>query len=279
MNLGEIHDHPRFPTFLRDLITDALESLWTFGNTYRPILPPLLKALDQAGTRKVLDLCSGGGGPWVGFAKEFPGDEGFNIEICLSDKYPNRVAFERAHTAQHRVGFEARSIDAMKVPDDLVGFRTIFSSFHHFDPDEARRVLGNAVEGKQGIGIFEAARRTPRTMLTICCVPVIALLLAPSIRPFRWSRLFWTYLLPVVPFVLWYDGIVSCLRAYSREELHAMMRDIATDDYEWHVGDEESGWLPITYLIGCPRTGRSTLGSCDASSLASRFESVTKRLR
>jgi hypothetical protein len=269
MNLGEIHDHPRFPTFLRDLITDALESLWAFSNTYGSILPRLLNALDQAGTRKVLDLCSGGGGPWVGFAKEFLSDEGFNIEICLSDKYPNRAAFERAHTTGHRVGFESRSIDAMKVPDDLVGFRTIFSSFHHFDPDEARRVLGNAVEGKQGIGIFEAARRAPRTMLTICFVPVIALFLAPSIRPFRWSRLFWTYLLPVVPFVLWYDGIVSCLRAYSHRELQAMMRDIATDDYEWYVGDEQSGWLPITYLFGCPRTGGPTLGPCNSSSHSS----------
>jgi hypothetical protein len=37
MKLGEIHDHPRFPTFLRDLVTDALESLWTFSNTYRSI--------------------------------------------------------------------------------------------------------------------------------------------------------------------------------------------------------------------------------------------------
>jgi hypothetical protein len=204
MKLGEIHDHPRFPTFLRDLVTDALESLWIFSNTYRSILPRLLNALDQAGTREVLDLCSGGGGPWAGLVKESQGDEGFNIGICLSDKYPNRVAFERAHTTEHRIGFEPRSIDAMRVPDDLGGFRTIFFSFHHFDPDEARRVLGNAVESKQGIGIFEAARRAPRTMLTICCIPMMALLLAPSIRPFRWSRLFWTYLLPVVPFV--YSG-------------------------------------------------------------------------
>jgi hypothetical protein len=82
-------------------------------------LPRLLKALDQSGTREVLDLCSGGGGPRAGLVKEFQGDEGVNIGICLSDKYPNRVAFERAHTTEHRVGFEPRSVDAMRVPDDL----------------------------------------------------------------------------------------------------------------------------------------------------------------
>jgi len=62
MKLGEIHDHPRFPTFLRDLVTDALESLWAFGNTYRSILPKMECAAQivpvevrQTGTRGAED--------------------------------------------------------------------------------------------------------------------------------------------------------------------------------------------------------------------------------
>ena len=62
--LFEIHDHSRFPTFLRDLVTDALQALWNFSNSYKPILPLLRNALDVVGTREILDLCSGGGGPW-----------------------------------------------------------------------------------------------------------------------------------------------------------------------------------------------------------------------
>jgi hypothetical protein len=34
----------------------------------------------------------------------------------------------------------------------------------------------------------------------------------PWIRPFRWSRLLWTYVVPIIPAVLLFDGIVSCLR-------------------------------------------------------------------
>jgi hypothetical protein len=259
----EIHDHPQFPAPLRNLVTDGLGALWAFSNTYKPILSRLRNALDQTGTRTVLDLCSGGGGPWRRLAKEFQREQCFRIEVCLSDKYPNRAAFERMHATEHSVAFESRSVDATRVPADLGGFRTIFSAFHHFGPDEARGVLSSAVECNQGIGIFEAPRRSPRTMLTLCFVPVIALLLAPAIRPFRWSRLFWTYLVPVVPFVLWYDGFVSCLRAYSREELSAMVRDVATDGYEWQVGEEQSGWLPITYLIGSPRSGKNSSGMAE----------------
>jgi len=60
--LFEIHDHSRFPTFLLDLVTDALQALWNFSNSYKPILPLLRNALDVVGTREILDLCSGGGG-------------------------------------------------------------------------------------------------------------------------------------------------------------------------------------------------------------------------
>jgi hypothetical protein len=68
MRLFEIHDHPRFPRFLRDMVTDALQVLWSFSNLYQPIIPRLQRALDNSGTRNVLDLCSGGGGPWLGLA-------------------------------------------------------------------------------------------------------------------------------------------------------------------------------------------------------------------
>src|SRR5450759_4223616 len=34
----------------------------------------------------------------------------------------------------------------------------------------------------------------------------------PWIRPFRWSRLLWTYLIPIIPLVFLFDGVVSCHR-------------------------------------------------------------------
>jgi len=43
----------------------------------------------------------------------------------------------------------------MNVPAELKGLRTMFTSFHHFLPEEARAVLQNAVDAGEGIGIFE----------------------------------------------------------------------------------------------------------------------------
>jgi hypothetical protein len=254
--LMEIHDHPRFPAILRNLTTDALEALWEFGNSYWPILGVLHESLAASGEvpAKVIDLCSGGGGPWIGIARQLREDHGVEVEVCLTDRYPNAEAFtrvsERAKAAKTRIGSSSLPVDAAHVPNELVGFRTMFSSFHHFGPKQALEMLSSAVASGQGIGIFEVAKRGARTLLAVCVTPLLVLWLTPRMRPFRWSRLLWTYALPVIPFVIGYDGIISCLRTYSTAELHELVKGFR--GYRWRIGETRNGFLPVTYVIGEP---------------------------
>jgi hypothetical protein len=296
IELIELHDHPRFPAPLRDLMTDALQALWRFGNCYGAILGELHGGLAAdrafgkgglvagsecgAGRAEVLDLCSGGGGPWPRLAQELEREYGLAVRVCLTDKYPNLEGFTAAFTEAFaeastgafaqtrrrsgdggaagavRLEFVAQPVDAMRVPQELAGFRTIFSSFHHFRPAEACAVLRGAMLARRGIGVFELARREAKTVLILCCTPLLVLLLTPAMRPFRWTRMFWTYVVPVVPLVIWVDGLVSCLRAYAPEELEEMVAQMGSEPdaagYRWRLGEERRGLLPVTYLIGYP---------------------------
>jgi hypothetical protein len=274
-DLVELHDHRWFPAFLRNLVTDALQVLWQFGNSYGPILSRLYRGLTANSPTtpvRVVDLCSGGGGPWLRLSSTLDRDFRLPIRVCLTDKYPNRDAFEEVRArcrlqsgSRSDLDFVPVSIDATQVPPELRGFRTIFSSFHHFGPRDAREILHDAVQSDEGIGVFELAKREVKTMLVLCFVPLLVLVLTPRIRPFRWSRLFWTYVVPVVPFVIWFDGIVSCLRAYGLEELREMIRKLpetaSKRTYRWQLGEERTGLLPITYLIGSPESPDHLPGS------------------
>jgi hypothetical protein len=254
MQLIEMHDQPWFPGFLRDQVTEALQLILQLGGCYQPIVGRLRRALENSGAHQILDLCSGAGGPWLWLYKDFDHQDSSTLPVCLTDKYPNAQAFTRAQIAsRNKIRFHASPVDVTEVPHELGGFRTLFTSFHHFPPRQTQFILQDAIDRRQGIAIFEVSGRHFLTVLLAFLVPIADLLVTPFLRPFRWSRLLWTYVIPIVPLVLWFDGIVSCLRVYSPPELAELTARLSfANEYEWDIGEERSGLLPITYLIGYP---------------------------
>ena len=247
----ELHDHRLYPGFLRDLLTDALEAIWNYTNCYRVIVPRLRLAMTEVGTHRIVDLCSGGGGPWIRLREQFVTAEGFEVSVSLTDKYPNERAFTRLCAAQGVETYPA-PVDARQIPADLDGFRTIFSAFHHFSPDEARAILADAVMRQQGIAVFEPAKCSVRRILATTVLPLLCWRVAPRTKPFHWARILWTYLLPVVPFTVFIDGVLSCLRAYSLGDLRQLTKGLGGDEYRWEMGEQGGGTIGITYLIGIP---------------------------
>jgi hypothetical protein len=250
----EFHDQKWFPKSLRDGVTDELQFIFSLGGIYRRIVPLLNEAVEVTGAARIVDLCSGGGGPWLWLYRLLRVSDVRNVDVCLTDKYPNIAAFENARRKTGgRITFYPGFVDAASLPRDLAGFRTIFTSFHHFTPDEAVAILQNAADDGQGIGVFEAAKRDPLTILLTALMPVAGFLTAPFARPFRISRILWTYIVPVIPFVLFFDGVISCLRAYSKKELSLLASQVRAENYAWQIGEQSGGLAPITFLVGYPR--------------------------
>ena len=251
----ELHEQPWFPSSLRHEITDTLQFGLNLLKAYAPIAPLLQRALDSTRSRSIVDMCSGGGGPWLGLSRKLhPDAQAFHI--LFTDKYPNLRAFQNVRAAsENHIAFCPYSVEAMKVPGELQGFRTMFTSFHHFPPEEARAILQNAVDAGQSIGIFEITRRAPSTIGLMFPWALMLFVFTPLIRPFHWSRLLWTYLVPIIPLVLLFDGVVSCLRTYRPQELREIIKKLSGIEYQWEVGEHSkgSGRAPITYLVGYPQ--------------------------
>ncbi len=249
----ELHEQPWFPSSLRDEITDALRFGFNLLKAYAPIVPLLQRVLDSTQSRSIVDLCSGGGGPWFNLSRKLRGDPP-GLQIWLTDKYPNFGALQNVRAAsENQMTFYPGSVDAMKVPGELKGFRTMFTSFHHFPPEEARAILQNAVDASESIGIFEITRRAWSTIGLTFAFVLMLFVCTPLIRPFRWSRLLWTYLVPIIPVVLLFDGVVSCLRTYRPQELRELVERLTASEYQWEIGECLAGEAPITTLIGYPR--------------------------
>ncbi len=251
----ELHEQPWFPSSLRDQTTDALQFGLNLLKAYAPMVPLIRRVIDSLRSPSIVDMCSGGGGPWLDLSRKLQ-ENAPALHIWLTDKYPNLRAFQNARAAsENHIAFYLGSVDAMRVPSDLSGFRTMFSSFHHFSPEEGRTILQNAVDARQSIGIFEITKRAPSAIGLMFPWALMLFVCTPLIRPFRWSRLLWTYLVPIIPLVLLFDGVVSCLRTYRPQELREMIKKLSGIAYDWEVGEYSKvhGRAAITYLIGCPQ--------------------------
>src|ERR1017187_6204934 len=254
IHLIEIEDQAWCPRTVRDAATDYLQFALSVTKPYAAMIPVLATALQRTGTRRILDLCSGASGPWLWLHPALA-DKGVIASVCLTDKYPNLEGFElESRLTNQAISYQPQPVDPTQVPGELLGFRTMFTAFHHFRPEQACAVLADAVRNRQGIGVFEATQRRPLALLFTLLAPLGVLVVTPVIRPFRWSRLLWTYLLPLVPLVTLFDGLVSCLRTYSVQDLHDLTARLGTKDYHWEIGTVQRKMtpMPITYLLGVP---------------------------
>ncbi len=258
VHLFEFTDQDWYAQVFRRIQTDYLQYATTRGAGHQNLVPVFKRVLQQTGSMEIVDLCSGGTGPWVQLRKQLA-QAGVNVKITLTDKFPNPESIQKwAGASPGDICYLPEPVDALDVPEHLSGLRTMFEGFHHFKPEQARRILQDAVNKRAAIGIFEASLKPPQGPIIFALSPLMTLLgylfATPFIRPHTWSRLLWTYLLPIVPLATCWDGLVSFLRVYSQTELRELVGSLHGDNYQWEIGEASTGTplFVFSYLVGYP---------------------------
>jgi hypothetical protein len=258
IHLFEFTDQSWYPQVFRRIQTDYLQYATTRGAGHHNLIPLFEKALQQSGTMEIVDLCSGGTGPWLRLCEQLQ-QAGLGVKVTLTDKFPSPEAIQKwSGASQEGIEYLAVSVDAISVPTYLRGMRTMFEGFHHFKPDQARQILQDACEKGVAIGIFEASLKPPQGPIIFLLSPLMTLLgylfATPFIHPHTWSRFLWTYLLPIVPLATCWDGLVSFLRVYSQRELKELIEPLEREGYRWEIGQASTGTplFVFTYLLGYP---------------------------
>ena len=249
----EFEDLEFFPRRLRSGITGILKEIHRVVQFPRAIAEILTQLREETGHTEIIDMGSGSGGAMPEVAKILA-DQNSDLQITLTDLFPNPDAITQVEDLDLPIRFHPRSVNAAALPTEFNGIRTMSASFHHLPPNTATHVLRDAFERRAPIVIVEITSRTTLGFLSNLPAPLYALILAPFIRPFRWQHLFFTWLLPIIPLVLLWDGMASCMRTYMPAELRKMTADLQADDYKWEIGMRNLGLLPlrVPYLIGKP---------------------------
>jgi hypothetical protein len=261
-HLFEWEDQPWLPSVFRDFITDQLR--FSHGEAMRSpinsaIAQRLKTLLEQTGSERIVDLCSGAGGPVVQIGRLLHDELKSPADIVLTDLYPNAAAFARITSETGgRIKVRLEPTSALDVPTELTGVRTIFTAFHHFKPEQARLILADAIRKRAPIAVFEPLERTVRMVLLVGVMSFLrGFTHTHRIGALTPSRILFSYIIPVAPAMFGWDGAISALRSYTAGELRELAASVDQGTYAWESGrfevDGPFGKMPTTYLIGVPR--------------------------
>lgn len=195
------------------------------------------------------------------------------VDFVLTDIAPHIAAWTSAAQKSSRLHFIGKSIDASDAPDNMLdsldlqqppAFRRVFRlfslAFHHFPDPLANSILANTLTTSSGFAILELQARTLSSWIMMALMGPLLLLITPF---YFWRdpvHLIFTYLIPIVPFVVVFDGFISSLRTRTGEEIKSMIDNVnmhASQDWEIRWGSEWHTW-PIgemTWVIGVKNSG------------------------
>ncbi|KAF4424862.1 hypothetical protein FACUT_10187 [Fusarium acutatum] len=268
-HLFEIDDQTWFPAFLRARVQDGLTRAWLSNTPLQSQSPASLSAqvlIKQLNTSlpdyTYIDFCAGGGGPTPSIARTVNAhlqSQGSDpVRFILTDLHPNVEAWEQVAQKNPLLTYERNSVDASSAPEYLVKrddgtkpFRLFNLAFHHFDDDLAKDILRDTVETSEGLAIFELQDRSFASVLAVTFLGIGAFFSAPFFA-LKWrspATFIFSCLIPILPFVLMFDGYISALRTRTPEEVETLLRSCGADTSKWEVksGSEMHLW-PCGYL-------------------------------
>jgi hypothetical protein len=87
---------------------------------------------------------------------------------------------------------------------------------------------------------------------------ISTLLISPFLIPFsgplKFGRLFFTYIIPILPLFIAWDGVASVFRSYHPAEVEAMAKGLKNaDSFTWEIGWQGKGAAKILVALGVPK--------------------------
>lgn len=236
--LFEFNDQPWLPGFAREALIESLGRGIRWGRYFDQVAPAFRQFLQDAGSDRILDLCSGAGEP-VSILLDALRSHGHALpDVVMCDLFPNAAALSQvAARYPGRVSWLPEPVDATRVPPHLSRpIRTYINCMHHFPPHLVRRILEDCVRARSAVFVLESFPRDLLAALAQAPSLTASALASPllSPRPSLGKTIF-TY--SGLIFALGaFDWFASVCRVHLPDELERIACSIPSASYRWSHG-------------------------------------------
>lgn len=254
VHLFEFEDLKWFPNWIRICMTRLIMVMHKKFKTSEDMATLLAKLIKRTNKTKIIDLCSGSGGPMLDTISQLVSVHKIeNIELVLTDLYPNLEDAKRINQTNDCISYRTIPLDATNLDNDIKGILTMVGSFHHMKPNLAKSILREAQRKEQPICIMEINKKFPITLwwLFIPLSAILCLFITPAVRPLTIKQIIFTYLIPIIPICFAWDAVITSGRIYRMDDLNTLLEGLKNDNYTWEKGIIKGSSEKI-YLLGYP---------------------------
>lgn len=221
--LFEFDDQPWLPQSLRRIYMEILGN-----NVFRvaPFKARLSADLDGHDVGVIHSLCSGDGQFVFMLYKLLEKER--RIRFILSDLFPISDEYARIKAATNgNIDFVAAPVDATRVQPARGDWLLMAGSLHHLREEQVKAIFERVVANDGVLIMMENHDRSyAQALKLVVILPTYSILAAIFGRPFRWDKLLFGALLPIVPVMILVDGFVSNLRSYRPADLQKLLASL-----------------------------------------------------
>jgi len=235
--LFEFHDQPSTPAPIRKTILDCLRMC---NSRFRPYNQQVSKEIIHICKEQNLTTVVELGAGHAPITRELASrPEANKLKLIPCDLYPETESWQELQDKHpDQVEFIPEPVDFLKErewPDQCL--LVIVAAFHHIPLEHRDQFIQTIQKSGKPIVVFEPIRKTLFSIF-LSLFAVIPVLLTPLILLFRpgWlRRILWTWLIPVIPLMFWWDSVISCLRQWSPQEWEQHLAENLGEEAEWKI--------------------------------------------
>lgn len=237
-----------YQKYVQEALVFSYEMLPTF--LFKPWAEHMYQFLKKQNIKSITVLGAGAGGPIFKLHRYFL-SKGLRVPIKLTDLKPNP---ESVPISDELLTYDLGSVNAFDArATDSSNATVMIGCFHHFDQEDSRKLLKHFQAQKSQVYILEVSTRNWLNLFSNFLFLLPCTLSAPFIRPFRWSRILFSWILPLFPIMFVLDGVLSGLRTYSKDEFLGLTEP--SPHYQWQITDFSfvGGLFKLRSYVGTPK--------------------------
>lgn len=249
LQIPQITTSSHAPSWFKNLVDEFLDHIVSLVNANRPFLP-LIEEAHRNGAKSIYIFAPEVGGSAAllvtDIQERFPDLKIIILKDGLSSARKSHLASLNNSALQ--------SLPTQSMQDPIEPSALVLSINHAHRLSDADFVI-HVCELQSKFGHFiigEGNNKSIRQVIGMTIiVPLVILLMTPMIRPLRLSRFIFTYMIPVAPLAIVWDGVAALFRIRSPKLLNSLSSQFDKDHWQY-----SSGKLPnnrggfIIYLQG-----------------------------